>query len=229
MGKRKVSVRKTPYPAGNGAKIMEFFNLSFNNMILFLIMFIPGFVSMKVWSLIVPSRNRKMADYVLEAVSYSIFNFAILFWLINLISGEGFQENNPFLFYVSIFLIFFLFPSLWPFLIKYLLESSETVRRIFLNPTPTAWDHFFGKEEPCFILFHLRDGKMIGGLYTDGSFSSSFPNQQDIYISEVWRVNEDGEFIEKVDQTMGMLIRRSKVDYMEFFTVDEIGEINPKK
>jgi hypothetical protein len=56
----------------------------------------------------------------------------------------------------------------------------------------------------------------MGGRYGIGSHASSFPNEADVYVSEVWRLNEYSQFIERVDGTMGMLIRREDCDLIEF-------------
>ena len=49
---------------------------------LFLIFFLPGFISMKIYDLLVPGEPRDFTKSLLEAISYSTLNFAALFWLL---------------------------------------------------------------------------------------------------------------------------------------------------
>jgi hypothetical protein len=189
---------------------VDIFNL--DKLSIFILFFIPGFISIKVWSFLVPSQNRKMSEQLFEAVTYSCINFALLSWLIVLISKDEFQQNSPVLFYIMTFLILFIFPIVWPFLVKLLLTKWST-----LHPTPKAWDYFFGLREPCYALIHLKNGKLIGAFYGGRSFASSYPESEDLYFQEVWKVNEEGEFISQINSTKGLLISKDSYDYIEFF------------
>lgn len=205
---------------------MDLFKLEIDKILLFLILFIPGFISIKVWSMAVPSDKQKVTDYIIEAICYSTFNFISLIWLINLSLDKVNQENHPVWCYIGIFFIFVGFPFIWPLLLKGIL-SIKRVNKIFKNPTPKAWDAFFSKQLPCFILVHLKEGEMIGGLYNDGSFASAYPNTEDLYISEVWNINEDGQFVEKMEDTLGIWIKCEQISYLEFFDINVEGEEAP--
>ena len=50
--------------------------------ILFLALFMPGFISIKVYELIVATKHREFSKSILEAIGYSVLNFAVLSWLI---------------------------------------------------------------------------------------------------------------------------------------------------
>ena len=47
--------------------------------LLFLI--VPGFVSVKVWKLLIPTRDILIKDYIFEIIAYTFLNYALLFWL----------------------------------------------------------------------------------------------------------------------------------------------------
>ncbi len=49
---------------------------------------------------------------------------------------------------------------------------------------------------------------------------STFPVAQEIYVQEVWRVDESGKFIEMVPGTMGMFIRMDQCERFEFLAVE---------
>jgi len=98
--------------------------------------------------------------------------------------------------------------------------SWDKLRGHIIHPTPTSWDFFFGKGYQCFALVHLKNGSLIGGLCGGDSHASSHPHKQDIYLQEVWKVNEKGQFVEKIKGTMGMIVDKDYFDYVEFFEVE---------
>jgi hypothetical protein len=197
---------------------MDIFNL--DKLYLFLIFFIPGFVSTKIWGLIVPSENRKPSDYLLETVSYSCINFALLSWLIIIVNNPKFQSSNQALIYVIWFLILFAFPAIWPIIFHWIL-SLKCFKGVIVHPIPKAWDFFFGTGDNCYVLVHLKSGKLIGGLY---GFASSYPNSEDIYLKEVWEVSDDGKFLSKIENTKGLWVGKDFFDYLEFFEVMRMEE-----
>ena len=75
------------------------------------------------------------------------------------------------------------------------------------------------------MLIHLKNEKLIGGLYYSKSFASSYPEKQDLYIEEVWKINDNGEFQERIKGTKGILINYEIIEYIEFFTMEEIQNV----
>lgn len=193
---------------------MDIFNIE--KLSLFILFFVPGFISIKVWCLIVPSEQRKMSDELLEVISYSCINFAILSWLILIITNAEFQQNHTFLYFFIIFIILFVTPVLWPILVSRI-RQWEFFRGHIIHPIPKAWDYFFKQGKTCFVLIHLKNGNYMGGKYGGDSFASSFPHAEDIYIEEVYKVNENGEFVERIDNTLGLWINKDNIGQIEFF------------
>ncbi len=193
---------------------------------LFFLFVIPGFISMKIWSLLVPSETRKLSNYLLEAVSYSCINFTILIML-TAVKPE-FQTAHPTLFKFFVFLFLFVLPVVWPIIILLLLRS-HLLRGLVIHPTPKSWDYFFGTGLPCYVIVHLKNNRLIGGLYGTNSFASSLPFKEEIYLEEVWRVNEKGEFLEKIENTKGMWIDKDFFDYLEFFEILKMEELDESK
>ena len=81
---------------------MDIFQVNYIS--LFIIFFIPGFISVKVWGFIVPTKIRNMNEDLFEVISYSCINFALTSWLIIIIGNDTFQSNHPILFVVLFFL-----------------------------------------------------------------------------------------------------------------------------
>jgi len=195
---------------------MEFFNIEILNLII--LFFIPGFISIKIYDLLIPAEKRDFSKSLLEIISYSCINFALLFWILVLINKENFYENNKFWYFGLTILVIFIFPMIWPIILKYLLTSKLLKGRI-IHPTPKAWDYLFSLGEPFWVLIHLNDGDLIGGLYGENSFASSFPKEQDLYLEKVWIVNKNGEFIKEIEQTGGLLIKEQEIKFIEFFKI----------
>ncbi len=108
------------------------------------------------------------------------------------------------------------------------LVNSTLYRRIFsllklknICLIPKAWDYHFGKEEPYWVLITLKDGKKIGGFLGTHSFASSFPAEEDLYIEELWVIDEEGKFKERIENSGGCLIRRNDINFIEFFKLSE--------
>ena len=59
---------------------------------LFIVFFVPGFISMKVYDLLVPGETRDASKSLLDAISYSTLNFAALFWLIAILQTGDFYH-----------------------------------------------------------------------------------------------------------------------------------------
>ena len=194
--------------------------LTADKLLLFFIFFVPGFVSVKIWSLLVPSEHRSMADHAVEVLSFGCINFAILFWLVAIaIKMEHWAQ------YLIYGAILFLFPMIWPLIVKTILYSDFLRGRI-VHPTPKAWDAFFQRGQPCFILVHLKSGQYVGGLYSGNSFASSFPNPEDLYIEELWKMSRTGKFIEPMPDTKGLLISHDAIDFLELFKTSQMEETN---
>ena len=74
-------------------------------------------------------------------------------------------------------------------------------------------------------IVHLKDSRRIGGLYSTNSFASSNPAQPEIYIEQVWALQEDGTFIEPVNLTEGFLVLGDEIVGIEFFRYNQSQDI----
>lgn len=185
---------------------------------LFVSIVAPGFLSMKIWALIHPSRRVSFADSLYEAVFYGVINyFLVAIWLLPL--TEQFNTVLSIIAYIFSFVIVpFILPHLWKWILSWKFIKSKII-----NPIPKAWDVFFGKRKPCFMLIHLKNGQVIGGLYAYESAASSYPEKEDLYLQEIWALNDEGKFTNPIDDTMGLLVNYNTVDYIELFKCFEKG------
>ena len=80
---------------------------------LFIMFVIPGFISIKTYELLYPSQIRDSSKQVIDAITYSCVNYALLYWLIISLEGQtgadSFKLVHPnlyILFYIFVLLIF---------------------------------------------------------------------------------------------------------------------------
>jgi hypothetical protein len=198
---------------------MDFFK-SEQTIILFVLLFMPGFISTRVFDALVPGERRDYGKAIYETVGYSMLTYAlwspVLFWLL---SATGLTVGFQGFLVVMILLVT---PAALPVL--YLVIIREFFPSAIIDPCPTAWDWAFAKNPSALVLLHLRDGRHIGGLWAGNAYASSYPINQDVYLSEVWHIDQDnGEFISRVQDSRGLHIDAKDVEIVEFFDADRIG------
>jgi hypothetical protein len=183
---------------------------------LFILIAAPGFLSLKIWSLIQPSQRISFVDSLYEAIFFGCINyFAVVIWFPPFLT-----ELNQFLYIPSYIISLLLVPIVLPIIWQKILNSACLKGKI-INLTPKGWDYFFRKSVPCFMLIHLKNGQVIGGLYHTDSLASSYPEKEDIYLQEIWELDDIGKFKNPIDKTMGLLINYESVDYIELFKITE--------
>lgn len=97
----------------------------------------------------------------------------------------------------------------------------SVVRRMTdIDPAPTSWDFAFSRGRSYFVRVKLRDGERVGGLFGPGSNASFYPEAQDLYLQEAWRLDGEGGFEAAVEGTKGLLIRRENTQIVEFLEIE---------
>jgi len=197
-----------------------------DKLILFIAFVIPGFITLKAFELFFPTQEKDGSKQIIDAIAYSCINYALLSWAIYLIGKSELSENNPVCYSIFWLFVFFIAPVLWAWLWKKLRET-QAFQNTMPHPTGEAWDYFFGKREPCFVIVRLTNGQDIAGFYGAKSFASSAPHAKQIYLQECWKMNSDGGFDRPRRQTKGVMILSSQVESLEFFKIE--GENNDKE
>ena len=186
----------------------------------FLVFVVPGFVASAVYDLLVPSARRETGRSMLEVISYSMVNLAFASWLIPWLLRKDLVAARPGLFALGAFFVLAVSPALLAIGL-YRLRTSRLATRWVHHPMPSGWDFFFARRRPCWILFHLKNGKRVGGYFGPDSCASSFPVEPDVYVQDVWRVDERGRFVENVEGNAGMVVRYADCSLMEFYRAEE--------
>lgn len=184
---------------------------------IFLFLVAPGVVASTVYSYLVPSERRKLADYLVEVVTFSMVYLALFFWLLALLYN-AYLQSNILLLVVLTLLTAFILPAFLGWLVSYLLQTRSLRRFVksSIHPMPTAWDYIFSRGRPYWIIFHLKTGERVGGYYGRDSFASSYPDTQEIYIEELWRLDANGILDEENPDTAGGFIKVEDCKFIEF-------------
>ncbi|MBF0495538.1 MAG: hypothetical protein HQK58_03020 [Deltaproteobacteria bacterium] len=190
-------------------------------MIMFVLLVLPGLISMHIYRLLMPAKDMDWKNSLLEGLFYSTLNFALLLPLIVWLHWDGFVANHPVIYIFSMMFVVLVFPIFLPYLWSKLIKWRWLMRNL-QSPYPTAWDFFFGQRKCAFVLIHHKNGNKIGGYYGRESFASSYPRGGDIYLETVIAVDDGGRFIEPVDATLGLLIRKNDYELIEFFQVGQL-------
>ncbi|EAM8492641.1 hypothetical protein ASR65_21640 [Salmonella enterica] len=197
-----------------------------SKIIIFLLFVIPGFISMKVYSVLRPNAIFDTSKAIIEIVSYSCMNYAIWFVPIYYIESSEFYLTHPVLYFLIYLSILFISPILLTIFFSWM-RTWNWLCTFMPHPTGKAWDYFFGLKVPCWVIVTLKDGKKIAGKYGANSFASSAPEPEQIYLEEHWVLNDDGGLERPRVSTLGILILSKDIEHLEFFRFEPPTTTNP--
>lgn len=186
-----------------------------DKLILFIAFFVPGFIAIKVHDLLFPRDRRDASNTVLEAVSYSCVNYALLSWLVYIDLHLNLVTTGPVWHALILFVVLLVSPVLLAFVYA-CARHSKLVRKFVPDPVPKPWDYVFRKREAYWVLVELADGRHIAGTYDTDSFASSYPAEEQLYIQQLWET--DGRrFLRPVERSKGALVSGKNIQWIEFF------------
>ena len=187
-----------------------------DKLLLFIAFVIPGFISLKAYELFFPSQQADSSKQIVEAVTYSCINYALLFWAIVYVEAHKIRQESEFLYFIFYVFVLFIAPILWAWIWNRI-RLSNAFQKNAPHPVEKPWDYVFRQRIPYWVIVTLKDGKKIAGSYDSKSFSSSAPAIDQIYLEETWVLNADGGFERPREETSGILIVSNEMVSVEFF------------
>jgi vacuolar-type H+-ATPase subunit I/STV1 len=185
---------------------------------LFAAFVVPGAVSLQVYRLKVSTRDQTLRENLIEAIVFSVVNFAILYWLIVYAVSPRALNERPIESYVIIMFAFFVAPSIWPFLLVVILTLMERLRLIQPRAN-TGWDHYFNNlRRGSYVVVHLHDGSYIGGKFGQASYASGYPDSGHLFLEELWEIGPEGNFTGEVLEGQGVILRPTDYKYVRVST-----------
>jgi len=186
-----------------------------------LIFVFPGLVSMQVYQMLMPAKEIPWAAALLQGFFYSGVNTVFLYPLIfAFLNNEWSLWANWGL--IAVFGL--IGPTLWPILVTVLFRWDWVARKINI-PYPTSWDYFFDKNHSFFMIIHLKNGSVIGGLWSSNSHAGQYPHNGDLYLEQLYHLDEDGSFAEPVLDTQGLLITKDQYTHIQLFQIPSQAEV----
>ena len=92
-----------------------------------------------------------------------------------------------------------------------------------VHAIPTAWEWKFGAMPPQWVLVTLKDGTRFAGYCGPDSFMSSDPTERDMYIEQIYDLDDDDNWINVGRKEV--LVTSGEVQTIEFWPCTE--EENP--
>jgi hypothetical protein len=188
-----------------------------------LIFVVPGVVAVQVYRILVPTDQPGITGTITAFITYGALTLVLWSWLLAFVDPVMLLFEHPLRAMGLLFVILFATPTVLASAWRVLLRTAPVDAAINrARSEPTGWDAFFSRGEPCFVLFHLKGGTKVGGLYGSDSDASTFPNRQQIYVEQIWRLDGDLNFVEPVAQSYGGIINREDCEVVELFEIPEV-------
>ncbi|MEP3438368.1 MAG: DUF6338 family protein [Hoeflea sp.] len=187
------------------------FNIDLADFFLFAILILPGFISMRVYSLIRPGDQPTLKDTIFEAIAYSAINIGLMSWAIFLFfSTEAWHTRS-----LLAALILAVGPVIWPFLLDRFLGVMAKTGLVKYR-YKTAWDDFFSRRQACWLIVHLHDGTKIGGIFSGQSYATLYPTPGHLFIEELWEVDQNtGAFKGEEPVSNGIILKPEDYRFVE--------------
>jgi hypothetical protein len=87
------------------------------------------------------------------------------------------------------------------------------------HESPTAWDYVFQEvaKDPVWVMVRLKEDRgVISGLMANKSLAASDPGERDLYLEQVYIVDEATDEWTLRDRSRGMLIKADEIALIEF-------------
>ena len=185
---------------------------------------IPGFIAWATMQSILPRGSQKVSEVGFEILTYGFVN-AIL-WTLLRKPPSSWQAwptswSDDLLFVAMVIASPIVIAVLYLRLLRWLVK-----RRQILPLEPTAWDWLFldSAKNARAAVITLRDNTKVAGAFVEGSYTALHPYARDLFLSEVWKLNDDGRFVARVAKTQGLYIDKSDILYIEFFDYEGVIE-----
>lgn len=151
---------------------------------------LPGYIIKNVLDRLLPPPKYSDAKYFMVCFFFSTLNFVIFGWAYSLVRARVFICS----------LWYWILPSFislgGAFILALLIgriRQKGWMQTLLseLNPNypyPTAWDYWFSKSEPFWVIVTLTNGDKIYGKYGRESYAASYVSGHDLYLESIYSI-----------------------------------------
>jgi len=86
----------------------------------------------------------------------------------------------------------------------------------YVDRTPSAWDYAVRDRRTKWVRVYLRDGSVIGGWFGTDSFASLYSPRKDIYLEQMWLLQNDETFVKEQINSDGVWIGHDMISHIVF-------------
>jgi hypothetical protein len=134
-------------------------------------------------------------ERLFRAIAWSLLIYAIASpWLLRL--GHRFAAKSelwPWELIIGLSIIEFVAPLILGLAVVRIRRTEGfralTKRLTRLDSWTRSWDFAFSSQAPFFVRAKLKTGERVGGWYGDDSFASAFPEPQDVFLQQAWKID----------------------------------------
>lgn len=182
----------------------------------YVLLVLPGILSMKIFALIHPVERRNAGEQVLDALAFGMLNASVIFAALSLGPSFGLGRTiseflqlivmEPCAVFILVLVALVIAPGLWAIGARGLLLRLARKGWI-LRPYHSAFDAVFARGEPLFVVVHLRDGRRVAGLYGTESFAGLHPHSGHLYLEQLWSIDDQGRIGGPIPGSKGVIVR----------------------
>ena len=190
----------------------------FDNIYLVLFFLVPGLIVLFVRAQFVAGANFPHSAALLPYLAISVIYYAFAFPLIDIVVAIDKPIYGKVLAWFS---LVFAGPAVLGLVPGVNIQENlfhRLLQKCGLKPIhviPTAWDWKFGNMTEQWVLVTLKDGTRFAGFCGSESFMSSDPTERDIYIQQVYDVDDDDNWSSSGEKAL--LITADEVQTIEFW------------
>jgi hypothetical protein len=182
---------------------------------------VPGFVFSAVRNQFVTGQERQGSEQVVRFLTYSTFNYALFSGIIYLVL----ENYSSALVRATLwFFVILIGPAVSGIVSGASIQrdwSRKLFHRLKLYPVhvvPSAWDYKFARMEVQWVLVVLKNDIKFGGLCGKQSFASSDKGERDLYIEQVYDIDDTNKWIAT---SKSLLISAGEIRTIEFWPLSQ--------
>jgi hypothetical protein len=152
---------------------------------------------------------------------YSVINLAVWSWtyilITNIYKNHRISEQ---IYFILLLFVSILGGLILSFVIGVIIQKRliGKIAKIFhmtsVDPIDSSWDWLFSRSENIQMVITFKDNSVICGWYGKNSFTSSDPNERDMFVEYTYKIDENGNYQDD-PESKGIYISKDQIKYID--------------